>query len=65
MDPGWVIWKKFRFENVMVRCSGDQMEFWSGGQKKYIAWSNKLVRGRGMYELDVLCAWMTDGCSEV
>ena len=34
MDPCRVIWKNFFFEKQMVRCSGDQVRFWSSGQKR-------------------------------
>ena len=30
MDPGWVDWKVFWMETVMVRCSDDHIEFWFG-----------------------------------
>ena len=32
-------------ENEMVRCSGGQMEFWLGGQKKGVTWSKGRVQG--------------------
>ena len=34
MDPGWLIWKDFWLEIVMVSRSGDQMEVWLNGHKK-------------------------------
>ena len=60
MDPCWVIWKNFWLENLMVRCSGDQTEFWLGGQKKDAARSTRRVWGQVMCELDVLVG-LVDG----
>ena len=45
MDPGLVILKEFLLENVMVRCLGDQMNFWLGGKQKYVSWSISRVLG--------------------
>ena len=44
-----MIWKDFWSENVMVRCPGDHMEFWSGGQEKDVAWSNGRIRGQKIW----------------
>ena len=49
MEPGWVIWKDFWSEIVMARCSGDQVEFWLGSQKKDVAWLNRQVQVRELY----------------
>ena len=57
MGPGWVILKEFWLETVMVRCLGEQMEFWLGGQKKDVAWSTRWVRGQGMCGLGVWWDW--------
>ena len=54
MDPGLVICKGFWLENLMVRCLGDQMYFWLGGQKKDVARSTRQVRGQLMCWLGVL-----------
>ena len=56
MDPGLVILKEFWLENVMVRCSGDQLDFWLGCQKRYISKSIRQVRGH------MMCGfWRSDG----
>ena len=49
-----MIWKDFWLETVMVRFSGDQMEFWLGGQQKDIAQSTRPVWGGVMCGLGVL-----------
>ena len=54
MDSGWVIWKDFWLEYVMMRCSGDQMKFRLGGQQKDVALSTTQVRGPVMCGLGVL-----------
>ena len=38
----------------MVRCLGDQMGFWSGGQKRDADRSTRRVRGQGMCVLGVM-----------
>ena len=48
MDPGWVIWKRFKSEILMVRHSGDQIAFCSGGQKKDVTKSIGWVKGQEM-----------------
>ena len=54
MYPGLVILKEFWLENMMVRCSGDQMDFWLGGQQKDVPRSIRRVRGQVMCGLGVL-----------
>ena len=49
-----MIWKEFWLENVMVRCSGDHMEFWLGIQQNDVAWSTRRVRGQVMCGSGVL-----------
>ena len=53
MDPGWMICKEFWLEMVMLRLSGNQMEFWLGGQKNDVARSTRWVWGQGMCGLGV------------
>ena len=60
-----MIWKDFWLENGMMCCSGDKMDFLSGGQKKYVNWSTRRFWGRGMCGLSVWLAWWTARCSEV
>ena len=59
--PGWVVWKDFWLETVMVRRSGDQMEFLLGGQKKDAARSTRRFWGQGMCGLGVWWAWWAAG----
>ena len=54
MNPSWVIWEKSCLETVIVSCSGDQIEFGLGGQKKDISRSTRRVRGQLMCGLGVL-----------
>ena len=65
MDPGWVVWNNFWSENVTVRCSCDQMDFWSGGQENDVARSNGLVRGQQMCGLETWWACQTRECSGI
>ena len=44
MDPGWIIWKYFWLETLMVRCLVDQMDFCFGSQKNDVAPSSIWVR---------------------
>ena len=60
MDPSMVILKKFWLENMMVRCSGDQMDFWLGGQQKDVPRSIRRVRGQVMCGLGVFVG-LVDG----
>ena len=52
-----VLW----LEIVMVRRSGDQVEFWLSVQEKDVAWSNEQVQGHGMCGSGDGWAWWTAG----
>ena len=58
MDPVLVVLKEFWLETVMVRCSGDRMDFWLGGQQKDVSRSIRQVWGRVMCGLGVLVGLM-------
>ena len=60
-----MIWKDFCLGIVMVRRSGDQMEFWLGDQKKDVARSNRWVRGLEMCGLGTWWDWWTVGFSDI
>ena len=64
MYSGWVIWKDFMSEIVIVRRSSDQMEVWSGIHKKDVDWSNGRFQGWKMCGLGTWWDWRTAGCSE-
>ena len=52
-----MICKEFWLETVVVRCSGDQLEFCLGGQKKDLGRSTIRVRGQIICGLDVWWDW--------
>ena len=54
MDPVLVILKEFWLEIVILRCSGNHMDFWLGGQKKDVSRSIRQVQGQVMCGLGVL-----------
>ena len=60
-----MVWKEFWLEAVMVKCSGNEMEFGFGVKKKDAAQSTRHVRGQGVCGLGVLWAWWADGFPEV
>ena len=45
---------------IMVRCLGDQIEFWLGSQENDVARSTRQVRGRVMCGLGVLAGLVDD-----
>ena len=49
----------------MVSCSCDQMEVWSGSQKKDVARSNGMVQAQGICGSGAVWALLPAGCSEV
>ena len=52
--PGLVITNEFWLETLMVRCSGNQMDFWLCGQQKNVSWFIRRVQGKVMCGLVVL-----------
>ena len=55
-----MVLKKFGLETVIVRCLGDQLDFWLGSQQKNVSWSIIRVWGQVMCGLGVLVGLMDE-----
>ena len=48
MEPGLVKLKDFWLENMMVRCSGDQVEVWLGDRQRLFTRTIRRLLGQAM-----------------